>query len=157
MSLQRYLFELQQFNLSMDKLLEDIIYKNENKILRLVRERLYQKGEDGTGKLITPFYTDFTVQVKKDKNQRVSFVTLRDTGAFYSSMFLKLENRILKILSNDPKSSELIEKYGEAILEFTDYEKELIFDTIIEPGLLNVINNLNFNTSSSGGVVIDTF
>lgn len=155
MSLQRYLFELTQLELNLEDELRKIIKKNENKIVRLVRERLYQSGRDGDGKLIQPPYTEETIEIKKSKGQKRSFVTLRDTGLFYSGFYVELKGFTLLLDSTDSKTQMLVEKYGETILFFTKQEKELILDTIIEPGLLKLVNNLN--SSSAGTIDIDTF
>lgn len=157
MSLQRYLYELTQFGLSLEEIIKNIVEKNEGKILFIVKNRLYNTGTDGSGKSITPSYTNYTIEKKSEKGQRRSFVTLRDTGLFYKGFFLELKKYVLLLSSTDEKTSSLINKYGEAILEFNDFEKEYIINTIIEPELIKIINNLDFNSSSAGTIELDAF
>ena len=157
MSLQRYLFELTQFELNLEDEIRKIVKANEKKIVRLVRDRLYNTGRDGTGQLITPPYTASTQARKREEKKRFNFVTLRDTGLFYKGFYVDLQGYTLLFDSSDGKTASLVEKYGEEILHFTDQEKNIIFDTIIEPGLNKLVANLDFNASSAGVIDLDTF
>lgn len=155
MSLQRYILDLSQFNLNFNDVLKEIIQKNSNFILGLVRTRLYNYGIDGSGGPILPDYKPSTIRSKKERGQRTSHVTLRDTGLFYKGFYLELtDGYVLKLDSTDFKTVHLIDKYGASILEFTEQEKLIIMDTIIEPGLIRKINTLAFNSSSAGGISI---
>ena len=157
MSLQKYLLDLYQFNLSLDKLLKDIILKNEGKIIALVKNRLYQFGVDGDGNEITPTYSGSTIRYKKEKNQRTSHVTLRDSGLFYKGFYLELVGYDLILHSSDNKSSALLDKYGAAILHFTKQEKDFILNEIIDPAIEAKIKSLGSNSSSATGLDVDFF
>ena len=153
MSLQKYILDLQQFNLELPDVLKTIIKKNEQKIVGLVRTRLYQRGVDGDGNEITPSYAGSTIRAKKEKGQRTSHVTLRDTGLFYKGFYLELEGYNLVLDSRDGKTSFLVEKYGPAILFFTADEKQQIFN-IVDNELDKIINKLPFNSGSAGTIDI---
>lgn len=154
MSLQKYILDLQQFNLRLPDVLKTIIKKNEKKIVGLVRARLYQTGIDGNEQEITPSYTPSTVAAKKEKGQITSHVTLRDTGLFYKGFYLELEGYNLVLNSSDHKASYLVEKYGDAIFFFTKNEKDFILFEIIDKELDAYIANLPFNSGSAGTVDI---
>lgn len=158
MSLQKYLLDLYYLEKSLPEIIEDIVRKKEGFIVGLVKNRLYQTGRDGTGNLITPSYALSTVKRKKEDNKRASFVTLRDTGAFYDGFFIELENYVLLLNSTDGKTESLIDKYSESILHFTKEEQDLILLTIIEPELEKLVSSLGSNSNSAtGGLEMDFF
>lgn len=158
MGLQRYLFEFYQIGQNFDQVLKKIVKENESKILALVRNRLYQYGVDGTGKKITPTYSASTINRKKEQGKRTSHVTLRQDGLFYSGFYLELQKYDLILNSSDEKTSYLIDKYGQAILEFTKQEKDFIINEIIDPGLEKIISQAERNSgSATGGIEIDLF
>jgi hypothetical protein len=118
-----------------------------------VKNRLYQYGVDGDGKEILPSYSRSTIETKKEKGQRTSHVTLRDTGLFYKGFYLELVQYDLILNSSDDKTSFLLNKYGRAVLEFTRQEKETI-TWIVDSNIEAKIRSLSFNASSAGGIDI---
>ena len=78
-------------------------------------EQQFNMGLLSTGSPIVPFYKDFTIKVKKRKNQPIDRVTLEDTGAFHKSFYAELKNDKLIIDAKDEKRSELVKKYGKDI------------------------------------------
>jgi len=157
MILSRYKLALIQFNLTLEQVVSNIIKKNEGEIVGLVKNRLYQKGVDGSGDLITPTYSRETILLKKKNNKRSSFVTLRESGLFYKGFYLQLSGFDLILNSSDEKTSALVNKYGVDILEFTENEKKFIINEIIDPGVEAKINSLPFLTSSTGEIELDFF
>jgi len=81
------------------------------------QEQLFA-GKNKKGKPITPKYTPFTKRIKNQKGQPTDRVTLKDTGHYYSAIFLVVIKGagIYRTLSSDVKSQWLIAKYGENIL-----------------------------------------
>ena len=102
---------------------------------------LFNKGLDIFGKEITPTYARQTIEYKKEKKQRTSFVTLRDTGAFYNGIFAVIEDWVLIIDSTDPKTNSLIEKYG-PVLGLTEEEQEVLIQSVIEPNLQKLLDSI---------------
>lgn len=92
-------------------------------IENLNRAQLFA-GKDASGADITPDYTEFTTLVKAEKNQPSDRVTLRDTGAFYESIFSDVFENAFEIKADDPKTNELKAKYGPDILGLTTESKE---------------------------------
>jgi hypothetical protein len=140
MNIESYTWHLNNLIDDIDKEINNIIQKKKNLILRIIRTRLYQKSLDGNLKEILPSYSKQTELYKKEKRQIRTRVTLRDTGEWYKSFQLLYENGDLTVISNLDKTDFLVDKYGSAILEFTDEEIKLIYDSIIEPHLLKLIN-----------------
>lgn len=156
MSLNRYILNLSQFEIKLPDLIREIVKSKAGMLVGMVKLRLYQYGVDGSGKEITPTYAASTIKRKKEKGQRASHVTLRDEGLFYKGFYIELEGDTIVLNSSDSKTSYLIDKYGNAILEFTVQEQELIF-SIIETGIEQKLATLTFNTGSATGIDVDTF
>jgi hypothetical protein len=75
-------------------------------------------GMNKKGKKIKPPYASSTKRIKNKKGQPTDRVTLKDTGKYYSSIFLVVikGSGIYRTTSSDVKSKWLVEKYGENIL-----------------------------------------
>jgi len=101
---------------------------NEELILAMNRERLYQRGESIDNKLITPLYTPFTIRLKRLKGQRYNHVTLKDTGLFYDSLYIVLEENSFYVSQNSSARTQIYTdlkaKYGSLLLGLTN--KDLI-------------------------------
>lgn len=78
-------------------------------------EQLFQKGEDGQGRPITPAYTRFTVQYKRAVGQPTDRVTLKDTGDFHDSFKIRFNKKDFAIFATDQKTQKLERKYGKDI------------------------------------------
>ena len=81
-SLESYLKDLKNLEINLDKIVYKAIIKKEGLILQKLKLRLFNKGVDGNNSKLSPFYTQTTIAKKRQNNQRVSHVTLRDTGEF---------------------------------------------------------------------------
>ena len=106
---------------------------NENKkiILDYVRiDQLFELGEDGEGRKLIP-YTPFTRAVKISEDRDPNIVTLFDQGDFYNSADLTLINEdVLNIFFTDPKTPDLLEKYGQSIDDLNDENEEKVNELI---------------------------
>ena len=92
--------------------------------------QLFEKGVDGLGKKLKQ-YTPFTISEKKKKGQKFSNTTLEDTGQFYSSFRVDVNQAgDVKIVVND--INDLTEKYGINILTLSDDGIEKIKPKVIE-------------------------
>lgn len=96
-----------------------IIESLEDNMVEMERDRLF-KGLDTDNELIEPFYTPFTVWMKKLNGDPYDRVTLYDTGAFQSAMYVSVFGDNVVFDSDDSKSGDLKEKYGEKIFGLTD-------------------------------------
>jgi hypothetical protein len=68
---------------------------------------------------ITPTYSDLTIELKQAKGQETEWVTLRDTGSFWSRIFVDVNAGSFTISSSDDKTGKLEKKYGEKIFGLT--------------------------------------
>lgn len=138
MDIKQYKAKLEQIRDDLPRKVDIIIQNNARFIIGQFKLRLYNKGTDGEGKLIGN-YTKKTIESKKKKGQKTSFVTLKDTGDFYGSLFLAKRGENYEITSSDPKAERLFEQYGDSILDLTEQETEKIILDIVIPQLQQVL------------------
>lgn len=150
MSLDAYINDLLKLEASLKDEIEKIIIEKQGFLVGLIKNRLYQKGVDADGKKILPDYLPSTIEYKKEKRQRTSHVTLRDTGSFYDGIFVEIKDWIITVDSIDGKTPTLISKYGTSILGFTEEEQDIIILGIIEPRIQKIIDSIG-----KGGVKLD--
>lgn len=103
--------------------LKKAIEENEDALLNIVRyEQLYEGGINGLGEEIWNYapYTRMTIRAKQEKGQVADRVTLRDTGKFYKRMRLIITDVGFYISSPTLYTPDLLDKYGEEILRFTN-------------------------------------
>lgn len=115
-------------------IISEIIVENEAYIIDMnAEEQLFEQGVNNLGVSISDYqpYTSFTIKIKHMKNQPTDRVTLRDTGDFHSSFYLLVGTEQFEIKASDPKTEDLIKKYGRQILGLTNENiKELIWQYI---------------------------
>jgi hypothetical protein len=80
-------------------------------------------GKRADGTEITPTYSDLTIMLKDEKGQESRWVTLRDTGSFWSDMFVDVGNSSYEVGSADAKAVKLEKKYGKKIFGLTKESK----------------------------------
>ena len=96
----------------------------------ITQTQLFKLGEDGRGEKLQE-YTPFTKILKRDAGQPFDRTTLKDTGTFYNSFRVKVNNGgEVKVIASDP--NDLIGKYGENILSLSNEGIEEIKPQIIE-------------------------
>lgn len=98
--------------------LENAINQNNDGLKRiLVDQQMYERGEDGNGKKLRP-YSRYTIRVKKSKGQPTDRTTLRDTGAFHSSIIVTGYRDYYEVKSNVAYDFRLTDakNYGKNIL-----------------------------------------
>lgn len=141
MTIQQYVEKLKEFNNDLPKTVDMILKKNEGTILGMLKLRLYNYGTDGNYELIG-YYSNNTKKRKSAKGQKSSFITLRDTGAFYAGMYLESKDGIYKIDSLDPVTPILTMLYGKEILELTFKQQTDIINNIINTNLQNIFDSI---------------
>lgn len=134
-SLDKYRADLEGAKDKVGQVAGKAIKDNEQFILDLIKNRLYNTGIDGAGNLIGGGrYAEATIRQKEKKGQITSHFTLRDTGAFYSSMRVFQSGASVIITANDV--NDLIGRYGEEILMLNDNELDLVFEGVVQ-GAIN--------------------
>lgn len=103
--------------------------------IRLNRKvQLYEQGVGVDGRELRSVYARYgnvyanrTIAYKREKNQPINRVTLRDTGAFYQTFNTKLINGELFLTANTIKDGEdLQDKFGQVVGLTTESKNELI-------------------------------
>lgn len=143
-SLDKYINELSLVANNLDVELKKEILKKKGVILGTVKLRFYQRGISGDGGSLGTYHPS-TIKRKRAKGQIASHVTLRDTGDWYKDLFLTFEENTLLLDNDNWKNSLLVEKYGDAILDFTQQEEELIYSTIIDPFFIAIEKRFSQN------------
>lgn len=134
---------LTDFQKSVDSLVLDAAMENEALILDMnTDDQLYEKGINSKGEKINPPYTNYTVKIKKELGQPSNRVTLRNEGDFHKSFYLKKKAEELEIGATDPKTEEIVWKYGEEIFGLSPENLDELQEHYIKPVLEEVIKKL---------------
>ena len=71
-----------------------------------------------------------TEAIKKEKGQPTDRVTLKDTGEFHRSIFVKFEGDKIIIDSDNDLRDKLVKKYGATIFGLTKQNKQALIKII---------------------------
>ena len=140
--IQEYINSLTELSKNLETIAHNAIEKNQGKILSMVKLRLFNKGIDGSGSLISPYYHPETIKYKKGRGQRTSHVTLRDSGNLYRSFVVEFKNNTIFIETNLRYKNDLISRYGSEIFDLTITEIRIIILSFIEPEIIKELNRL---------------
>lgn len=116
--------------------IESILARNEDYILDLVRDKqLYEMGVNALGVEISSYapYHPLTRRYKRAAGESQDRVTLRDTGAFHKSLYIEFQEGQFLIKASDPKTEDLLAKYGGEVLGLTKEHVEQIKTEILRP------------------------
>lgn len=131
----REVFRLvENFTQSQEKIMNDCINNSSETILDANRDQLFS-GKDKQGKEIIPEYTPKTISKKKKKRQPTDRVTLKDTGEWHRSLFMKTESNKIFIDSEHELTDKLLEKYdrgNDTILGIPQNKKTDINESIMD-------------------------
>ena len=150
-SLDAYITELTNFKNDLPKTVVKIGVRNEQHIVRLQNERHKNDGLDANGNLIGGgIYAQRTIRDKIDKDQTISHVTLEDTGAWHSDMFVSGKDMLEINNRNASLTSTLISGGGKGenppylkdIIGLTERETVYVAEYIIEPDIQKEIDKL---------------
>lgn len=130
---------LKKFKNEVPKLVIQLAAEEEARIIDWNTFQLEQ-GIENTGQQITPFYTPFTVQIKKEKGQPSDRVTLKDTGDFHQSFFLVVNPTSIAVYARDEKTLKIERKYGKEIWGLTDVNLQQLID-LVKPKLQELFAN----------------
>jgi hypothetical protein len=134
-SVGNLVYRLRRFDKVLKEELANEILGNEHIILDMIHAQL-QQGEDGNGKDIQPPYTSGTVKSKIRRGLPHDRVTLKDTGNFYSSLYLEMDDDGFYVTSDDPKLMNILtKKYGKPILRLSNEHLTQLLNERIRPSL----------------------
>lgn len=117
----------------------EIIERNDWQIIAWnTYDQLYDKGITATGISIWDYapYSPITIQYKQEMGQPYDRVTLRDTGEFYQSFYLQIDNEKFAFDAEDWKTRDLLRLYGDEIMGLTDSNIQRLEDEILLPELM---------------------
>lgn len=121
---------IRSFRKNKDAIVIGHIRELEDLVLFMNQSQMEKSGIDSEGNEINPGYTEFTIKIKMEKGQPFDKVTLKDTGDFHNSLYIRYAKGEFEIMSDDPKADKLMEKYGEEILGLINENLQDIIDTI---------------------------
>lgn len=104
------------------EIVQEAVIETSNDIIILNQGQM-SLGRRADGTDITPTYSDLTIMLKDEKGQESRWVTLKDTGAFWSDMFVDVGNNSYEVGSADAKAQSLEKKYGKKIYGLTKESK----------------------------------
>lgn len=110
--LKTFIVIMRSFNIN--DLIKLVLGNNKDYIVALNKLQLLA-GKNIDNNMITPFYTPFTVEMKKKKGDPYDRVTLLDTGGFYNSVFVDVFDSSLEIDATDSKTQKLKDKYAKTV------------------------------------------
>lgn len=104
--------------------------------IRLNRdEQLFKRGVDVFGVSMrsqyargSNVYADYTITIKNEKNQPTNRVTLRDTGAMYSTFKTKIVGDELMLDVNSIKEGKDLQKTWGQFVGLDEFSKEILIE-----------------------------
>ena len=146
MPFKKKISQLRQIKKNLNRFIGESVLKNRNIIEDAITEdQMWEKGIDGFGKALGK-YSPFTEQFKKTiagrlgRDTRSDHITLRDTGAFHSSIKVRLQRDGIKIDSDPVKDdTNLLVEYGEEILFLTEENLTEFRDIYLKDDLIKSI------------------
>lgn len=100
----------------------------------LVTQDQLKQGVDNMGRPIEPFYTPFTIRVKREKGQEARWVTLEDEGDYHGSVKMRFGTGktpwLFVFYATDKKAAKLEAKYGKDLLGLNESSLEEFNDLI---------------------------
>lgn len=119
-------------DLNTDDIITEVMVASTDTIADQQAEQMFS-GQKSDGSDITPQYHPLTIQEKQRKGQPTDRVTLRDTGAFYRGIQIRISGDTVHHDSTDVKTTGLEKKYGEKIFGLNDQRKREVRDLKIKP------------------------
>lgn len=112
--LKQFSNNISQLNNNWASVIDEFFNKFESDFIDMIQDQLLH-GEDGAGNKLQEYASGIYSSYKKTIGSISSPVAdLKVTGDFYDGMYL---NKFNEIDSTDWKTSKLIEKYGDSILD----------------------------------------
>ena len=126
---------LENFQANVDKEIIRIAVSEDAQIIDWNIAQL-ELGKENTGNDITPQYAPLTIQIKREKGQPTSRVTLKDEGDFHDSFFVVINAKSFAIYARDDKTEKLERKYGKEIFGLDDQNLQDLID-LIKPDFIS--------------------
>jgi hypothetical protein len=118
-----------------------IVERNGSVIVDLQAEQL-AKGKNRKGEDINPGYSDYTIQLKKQKTGLAgvySHVTYFNTGELYKSFFTKVEGHKFSIQSESFKFAKMIKRSGQNVVGLDLEMRQRFVEGITRPEIAKIV------------------
>lgn len=146
MPFKKKIAQIRRIKKNINRFIGESALKNKHIIEDFITEdQLYEKGVDGLGKPLgeySPFTKQFkdTIAGRLGRDTRSDHITLKDTGAFYESIKVKLQKDGIKIDSDPVKDDDnLLDIYGKEILFLTEENLTEFRNIYLKDDLINNI------------------
>lgn len=107
--------KLETFQNTLPALILATVRANEEIVLDMnTEDQLFERGVDRNNEPLNKKnpYSPITLQIKRQKGQPTGRVTLRDSGDFHESFYIKYTSDSFEIRASDFKYGDLVDKYG---------------------------------------------
>lgn len=131
--------KLESFQNTIPELIAKTIKANEEIVVEMNSEdQLFERGVDRNNKALASRepYSKMTLEIKRQKGQPTSRVTLRDSEDFHKSFYIQYNSDGFEIRASDWKFGDLVDRYG-PIMGLTDENLTDLLQSYILPALLN--------------------
>ena len=136
-------------NLKSEKILIQILVdkKVQNFIIDLNRiDQLFNDGTDANGEFLG-YYSEATELINRglgNNKTTADHITLKDTGDFYKSFFVRIYKNGFTIIANSIKDkTDLTEVYGKDIIGLSENSKYELYKEI-KPSIINFVKKSIF-------------
>lgn len=132
---ERFKQKLKQLEASINPAIKSTIDANEAVLIRMnTKKQLHRDGKDAEGVKLIPSYAKTTKIIKKKKGQKISNVTLKDSGDFYEGITIETTTTQAIFNTNADYYIWLAKYYNTgAILGLTAENKKEFISKYIEP------------------------
>jgi hypothetical protein len=124
-----------QYSISQRAIFLEIMRKPQMRkwiIEQLIQKEQLQKGRDEDGDIIG-YYSELTEKINPRKAAGTPY-TLKDTGQFYKSMYIRVNSEYIEIdadpikVGDDGERTNLFWKYGEGIIGLTEQSRQKLIN-----------------------------
>jgi hypothetical protein len=124
------IFSLQNIKLTLKEIFESGIVEDD--VIALIQNRLYKQGTDSEGEFLKTDkskgnpYSDFTMELKGLKEQRISNVTLKDSGEFHDSFEGDLQGDDFIMTADFIKDEHIFTNFELSYQTESDFEQKIL-------------------------------
>ena len=123
--LQLYIIKLEKTAKGLQSRVNRNVMSTQGRVMSSVKQRFFNQGLDGNLDSLGTYSEGYRLW-KKSKGLRSTPVTLRLSGDWYKALFMRIENNYVLLDNKDWKTSKLVEKYGDDILELSEIDEVII-------------------------------
>lgn len=129
---------IERFRDNINNYISMIVFRHRDYIIaQNVEIQMYEFGVDAKN-MSFGSYAESTKKRKKAKGQKISNVTLRDTGEFHESIFVDIRDDEFELMTKNETHRWLRGRYGENILGLNDEFISKFAWEIVYPELLEI-------------------